>query len=167
VVDKTPYNIMLLGMICVLFPGARVIFCRRDPRDTCLSCYFRKFDEPTPWAYDLHDCGYWALEAERLAEHWRRVLPMHMLTVDYEAVVADLEGQSRRLIEFLGLGWEPGCLDFHKTERPVLTGAWQVRQPIFDRSVGRWRSYEQHLEPLLKVLAQDDTPAPPLRDGEG
>jgi tetratricopeptide (TPR) repeat protein len=153
VIDKTPYNILQLGMIGVLFPGARVIFCRRDLRDTCLSCYFRKFDEPTAWAYDLTDCGHQALETERLAGYWRRVLPLRMLTVDYESVVADLEGESRRLIEFLGLDWEPACLDFHRTERPVLTGAWQVRQPIYDRSVGRWRKYEKHLGPLFRVLA--------------
>jgi len=76
------------------------------------------------------------------------------LTIDYEALVADLAGESRRLIEFLELDWEPACLDFHKTERPVLTASgWQVRQPIYDRSVGRWRKYEQHLGPLLKVLS--------------
>jgi Flp pilus assembly protein TadD len=154
VIDKTPYNILHLGMIGLFFPGARVIFCRRDPRDTCLSCYFRKFDEPTSWAYDLSDCAHWALETERLAHYWRRVLPLPMLTVDYEAIVADLEGEGRRLIEFLGLDWEPACLDFYRTERPIMTGAWQVRQPIYDRSVGRWQKYEKHLGPLLQVLAQ-------------
>jgi hypothetical protein len=91
-----------------------------------------------------------------LAEHWRRVLPLRVLTVDYEALVADLEGESRRLISFLGLDWEPACLDFQKTERPVLTAsAWQVRQPLFTRSVGRWCKYERHLQPLLQVLRQD------------
>ena len=120
-----------------------------------LSCYFRRFDQPIPWAYDLADCGSRALEIERLADHWRNVLPLPTLTIDYEALVADLAGESRRLIEFLELDWEPACLDFHKTERPVLTASgWQVRQPIYDRSVGRWRKYEQHLGPLLKVLSQ-------------
>jgi tetratricopeptide (TPR) repeat protein len=158
VIDKTPYNIHYLGSIGVLFPEARVIFCRRDPRDTCLSCYFRKFDEAAPWASDLRDRGYSALETARLAEHWRRVLPLRMLTIDYEALVADLEGESRRLIEFLGLDWEPACLDFHRAERPVLTAsAWQVRQPIYSRSVGRWRKYERHLGPLFEVLAKGAT----------
>jgi hypothetical protein len=78
-----------------------------------------------------------------------------MLTIGYEALVADVAGESRRLIEFLGLDWEPACLDFYKTERPVLTAsAWQVRQPLFHRSVGRWRRYEWHLGPLLGVLAK-------------
>ena len=155
VIDKMPDNILHLGLIAVLFPGARVIFCRRDLRDNCLSCYFRRFDQPIPWAYDLVDCGLRALEIERLADHWRGVLPLRMITIDYEALVADLAGESRRLIEFLGLDWEPACLDFHKTERPVLTASgWQVRQPLFTRSIGRWRHYQSHLGPLLEVLAQ-------------
>jgi hypothetical protein len=130
------------------------VFCRRDPRDTCLSCYFQGFNLPFGWDTDLVDCGSRALEIERLAEHWRQVLPLRMLTIDYEALVADLESESRRLIEFLGLDWEPACLNFHKTERPVRTASgWQVRQPLFTRSVGRWRKYEHHLAPLLGVLA--------------
>jgi tetratricopeptide (TPR) repeat protein len=156
VIDKMPDNILHLGLVALLLPAARVIFCRRDLRDTCLSCYFRRFDEPVPYAQDLVDCGLRALEIERLADHWRKVLPLRMLTIDYETLVADLEGESRRLIEFLGLDWEPACLEFHKTERPVLTASgWQVRQPLFTRSVGRWRKYEQHLGPLLEVLAED------------
>lgn len=155
VIDKMPGNILLLGMAALLFPRARIVFCRRDPRDTCLSCYFHQFAMTHPWAYDLGDCGSRALEVERLADHWRRVLPLPMLTIDYEALVADLEGESRRLIAFLGLDWEPACLDFHRTERPVMTASgWQVRQPLFTRSVGRWRHYQRHLGPLLDVLAE-------------
>jgi tetratricopeptide (TPR) repeat protein len=154
VIDKMPDNIITLGMAGLLFPKARVVFCRRDPRDTCLSCYFHRFDQPLVWYTDLVDCGSRALELERLAEHWRGVLPLRMLTIEYEALVADLEGESRRLIEFLDLDWEPACLDFHKTERPVRTASgWQVRQPLFTRSVGRWRKYERHLGPLLQVVA--------------
>jgi tetratricopeptide (TPR) repeat protein len=155
VIDKMPDNIVALGMAALLLPRARAVFCRRDPRDVCLSCYFHRFSQPLLWNTDLADCGARALEIERLAEHWRGVLPLRMLTIDYEALVADLEAESRRLIEFLGLDWEPACLDFHKTERPVLTASgWQVRQPLFTRSVGRWRKYERHLGPLLQVLAQ-------------
>src|SRR5215469_2864658 len=157
VIDKMPDNIITLGMAALLFPRARVVFCRRDTRDTCLSCYFHRFDQPLVWYTDLVDCGSRALELERLAEHWRGVLPLRMLTIDYEALVADLEGESRRLIEFLGLDWEPACLDFHKTERSVRTASgWQVRQPLFTRSVGRWRKYERHLAALLQVLARGE-----------
>jgi tetratricopeptide (TPR) repeat protein len=160
VIDKMPDNILHLGLLAVLFPAARVIICRRDPRDIALSCYFRRFDQPIPWAYDLIDCGHRALEIERLADHWRRVLPLRMLTIDYEALVADLEGESRRLIAFLGLDWEPACLHFHETDRPILTASgWQVRQPLFTSSVGRWRRYERHMRPLLGMLAEHGAPA--------
>jgi len=154
VTDKMPDNILHLGIITVFFPAARIIFCRRDPRDNCLSCYFQRFGEGNAFAYDLTDCAQRCLEIERLAEHWRRVLPLSMLTVDYEALIADPEGESRRLIEFLGLDWEPGCLEFHRTQRPVFSASlWQVRQPVFSRSVGRWRHYARHLQPLFDVLA--------------
>ncbi len=155
VIDKAPDNVFLLGMIAALFPAARVILCQRDARDTCLSCYFHRFAEGHVFAYDLADCGRQFLEFDRLAMHWLGALPLEMLVIDYEELVADLEGESRRLIEFLGLDWEPACLEFHKTERPVSSGSfWQVRQPLYTRSVGRWRHYEKHLGPLLDVLAQ-------------
>jgi tetratricopeptide (TPR) repeat protein len=155
VTDKMPDNILHLGVIALLFPAARIIFCRRDARDTCLSCFFQKFGEGNAFSYDLADCGCRHLQIELLAEHWRRVLSVPMLTVDYEALVADPEGESRRLIEFLGLDWEPACLDFHRSNRPVFSASiWQVRQPVFNRSIGRWRNYERHLQPLFDVLAQ-------------
>lgn len=172
VIDKMPDNVLLLWVIAALFPSARVILCQRDRRDICLSCYFHWFREGNLFAYDLADCGLRALEVERLSTHWLRVLPLEMLVIDYEELVADLEGESRRLIEFLGLDWEPACLDFYRTERPVFTASsWQVRQPLYGRSVGRWRHYERHLGPLLSVLAQGgaepdarepvSSPAPP------
>jgi hypothetical protein len=81
--------------------------------------------------------------------HWQAHLPLAMLTVDYEALVSDIEGQSWRLIEFLGLDWDPACLNFHETQRPVTTASsWQVRQPLYQRSVGRWRHYARHIGAL-------------------
>ncbi|MBV8131416.1 MAG: sulfotransferase, partial [Alphaproteobacteria bacterium] len=155
VIDKMPDNVFFLWAIAALFPSARVILCQRDLRDICLSCYFHKFTEGNLFAYDLADCGLRALQVDRLSTHWLRALPLEMLAIDYEELVADLEGESRRLIEFLGLDWEPACLDFHRTERPVFTAStWQVRQPLYTRSVGRWRCYERHLGPLLDVLGQ-------------
>ncbi len=168
VTDKLPDNSILLGVIAALFPAARVIYCQRDLRDVCLSCYFTLFGEPLLWSYDLTDCALRALEIERLMAHWRRVLPLSILTVKYEAfltvkyeaLVNAPEAESRRLIDFLGLDWEPACLDFHRTQRPVLTASsWQVRQPLFTRSVGRWRHYEQHLGPLQEVLTTGLTAA--------
>lgn len=155
VTDKMPGNVFHLALIALLFPAARVIFCRRDARDTCLSCYFQRFaNRGLRYTYDLADCGRQWLETDRLMNHWLKVLPLRMLEIHYEEMVADQEGQSRRLIDFLGLPWDPACLEFHKTKRPVVTASvWQVRQPIYTRSVGRWRHYERHLGPLLDVLA--------------
>jgi len=154
VIDKMPDNVFMLGVIATLYPAARIIFCRRDPRDVGVSCFFQKFSAGLlTFSYDLADCGRRIRETERLAAHWQRVLPLRCLTIQYESLVADLEGESRRLIEFLGLPWEPACLDFHRTNRAVQTAsAWQVRQPLYRRSVGRWRHYQLHLGPLLEEL---------------
>jgi tetratricopeptide (TPR) repeat protein len=160
IIDKMPDNIFFLWLIAALFPSARIILCRRDLRDVCLSCYFHHFTEGHLYADDLADCGTRALEVHRLAARWLRVLPLEILVIDYEELVSDLEAESRRLIKFLGLEWEPACLDFHLTERPVLTAsAWQVRQPLYTRSVGRWRRYARHLRPLLNVLSASAAPA--------
>jgi tetratricopeptide (TPR) repeat protein len=154
VIDKLPDNIFMLGVIATLYPAARIIFCRRDPRDIGVSCFFQKFSAGLlTFSYHLADCGRRIRETERLGAHWRRVLPLRWLDIQYESLVADLEGESRRLIEYLGLAWEPACLDFHRTMRTVQTASsWQVRQPLYHRSVGRWRHYERHLGPLLQEL---------------
>lgn len=154
VVDKLPANLFHLGLIATLFPNARVLLCRRDPRDTCLSCYFQWFaNNGLPFSYDLKDCATQSLEQERLEAHWLEHLPLRILPVQYEDLVADLETHSRRMVDFLGLEWEPECLAFHTTQRNIRTASvWQVRQPIYNSSVGKWRHYEKHLGPLLKML---------------
>ncbi len=156
VIDKLPDNIQLLGQIVSLFPQARIIVCGRDLRDVCLSCYTNHFRDTMNWTLDQEDCAFRALEVERLMAHWRRVLPRgQLLDVTYETVVGDLEAESRRLINFLGLPWDPACLEFHKTERVVTTASvWQVRQPLYDSSMGRWRRYETHIGPMLRMLAR-------------
>ena len=139
VIDKMPDNVFSVGAIAALFPRARIVLCRRDLRDVCLSCYFQHFTAGLPWANNLTDLALRARQVERLVTHWRAVLPVPMLELHYESLVADLEGESRRLIDFLGLTWDPACLAFHKTERQVLTASvWQVRQPLYSSSVGRW-----------------------------
>jgi len=156
VVDKLPDNMILIGLITRLFPRARIIYCSRDARDISLSCYFQLFvDGAQHFSYDLADCGKRCQQVQRLAKHWMKLLPHHMIEVNYEALVGDLEGESRRVIDFLGLQWEPSCLDFHETERTVATVShWQVRQPIYSNSVGRWRRYEKHLQPLFEALGE-------------
>jgi tetratricopeptide (TPR) repeat protein len=154
VVDKLPDNVLMVGLIARLFPRARIVYCSRDPRDISLSCYFQRFSNGAQFfSYDLADCGSRCREVLRLAAHWLELLPLHMIEVNYERLVGDLKGESRRLIDFLGLDWEPACLDFHHTERTVATVShWQVRQPIYSSSIGRWRHYEKHLAPLFATL---------------
>ncbi|MDE2515139.1 MAG: sulfotransferase [Rhodospirillales bacterium] len=155
VIDKLPDNARVLGQIAALFPGARVILCRRDLRDVCLSCYFQHFADPLVWTTDQAELALRARETVRLMTHWQRVLPLRMMEMRYESLVADLEGESRRLIAFLGLEWEASCLNFHQTERAVVTSSlWQVRQPLYATSVGRWRQYRDHLGPLLAGLGE-------------
>jgi tetratricopeptide (TPR) repeat protein len=155
VIDKMPDNIKVLGQIRLLFPNARIVICRRDLRDVCVSCCTTHFGESINWAWDFEECAHQAVEIERLLDHWRAVLPGPVLEISYEALVANTEQESRRLIDFLGLDWDPACLAFHETERPVTTAsAQQVRQPIFDSSMGKWRRYERHLGPMLRILAR-------------
>lgn len=158
VIDKMPDNIFLLWLVAALFPKARVILCRRDVRDVCLSCYFQHFTEGHLYAYDLSDCAARAMQVDRLAAHWLQVLPLDILIVNYEALLAEPERESRRLIEFLGLDWEPACLEFHRTQRPVLTAsAWQIRQPLYRHSAGRWQRYARNIGPMLQVLSENVT----------
>ena len=149
-IDKTPFNFLYLGLLAVILPKARIIHCRRDPRDVGLSCYFQNFVAPHAWATDRGDIGRYIRAYEKLMAHWRAVLPLPMLEVVYEDLVADVEQGSRALIDFLGLPWDEACLDFHRNDRLVRTASnWQVRQPVYSSSVGRWRDYEEFLGPLL------------------
>jgi tetratricopeptide (TPR) repeat protein len=153
VVDKMPDNYLLLGLIATLFPRARVIHTRRDVRDVALSCWLTGF-ESVPWACDLEHIGARVRDCQRLMAHWRRVLPLPMLEIDYEEIVADLEPAARRLVDWIGLPWHPACLAFHQTKREVRTASvHQVREPLYRSSVGRWRHYQDVLAPVLKMLA--------------
>jgi tetratricopeptide (TPR) repeat protein len=157
VVDKMPANFLKAGLIHLMLPDARIVHCRRDPVDTCLSCYTKLFSGDQMFAYDLRELGLFHRAYQALMAHWREVLPQdRFIEVDYEAVVEDLEGEARRLVAFLGLPWDDACLDFHKTERPVRTASVnQVRQPIYRTSAGRWKAHAAHLEPLLSALGID------------
>jgi hypothetical protein len=156
VTDKTLDNVLHLGLIAALFPRARVIVCRRDLRDVCLSCYFHQFADQVSYAYDLVACARRAQAIDRLIAHWRAVLPLRMHEVTYEDLVARPTEETWRLIDFLGLEREAACLEPHRTERAVTTSSvWQVRQPIHANAVGRWRLYRRHLTDLLDVLGDD------------
>jgi tetratricopeptide (TPR) repeat protein len=152
-VDKMPDNFMRLGLIALLFPQARVINCVRDPLDTCLSCYFHDFGRRNAFARDLDHLGRYYRDYQRIMAHWRATLTIPILDVPYEALVGEQELWSRKLIDFLGLPWDERCLAFYETKRPVFTSsAWQVRQPIYTSSIGRWRHYAKHLGPLFSAL---------------
>jgi hypothetical protein len=157
VVDKMPDNLFHLGVVALLFPSARIVFCRRNGLDTSLSNFFQIYTSGNSFSYDLADCGRRFRESERLADHWLKALNIPTLNVYYEALVDDLEGESRRLIDFLGLDWEPACLSFHETKRMVNTASsWQVRQRLYTSSVGRWLHYRDHLRPLYAALGMTD-----------
>ncbi|HTK00260.1 MAG TPA: sulfotransferase [Bordetella sp.] len=153
-IDKMPGNFLYAGLIPLMLPGARIVHARRDPVDTCLSCYTKLFAGEQRFAYDLAELGRFYRDYENLMAHWRTVLPAdRYIEVDYEDVVDDLEGQARRLVEFAGLPWDDACLRFHEQRGVVRTASHnQVRQPIYTSSKGRWRAYAAYLGPLLEAL---------------
>jgi len=154
VTDKMPFNFMHLGLISMLFPDAAIIHCRREPLDTCLSCYFTSFGERLLFAGDLKALGHYYLEYNRLMEHWHGVLSQPILDVHYEHLVSHTEQTVSELLDWCALDWEQDCLQFYRTNRGIRTPSrWQVRQPIYSRSVGRSRNYEAHLQPLIEILA--------------
>ncbi|MGV3483795.1 MAG: sulfotransferase [Planctomycetaceae bacterium] len=157
VADKMPTNFQLLGMIALMFPGARIIHCVRDVIDTCVSCYRNNLSWPF---FDLDAMASYAIAYQSVMDHWKRSLPQQILDVSYERVVEDLEGQSRRMLNFLDLPWDPACLTFYESQRSVRTPSrMQVRRPIYRSSVGAWQSCQRHIKPLLERLtaAQSDT----------
>ncbi|HMA50399.1 MAG TPA: sulfotransferase, partial [Magnetospirillaceae bacterium] len=154
VTDKLPGNFRHAGAIHLALPKARIIHSRRDPADTCLSCFTKLFRGEQAYTYDLGELGRYYRAYDRLMAHWRAVLPASVfLEVDYEVLVAEPEAQTRRLLAHCGLAWDPACLAFHETRRAVRTAsAVQVRQPLYRRSIGRSQFYAPLLAPLLSEL---------------
>jgi tetratricopeptide (TPR) repeat protein len=160
VVDKMPANFLWLGLVRSVFPSARLIHTTRDPLDTCLSIYFKNFSHSHHYATDLADLGFYYTEYARLMRHWRSVLPGdRFLEVSYEALIGDQAAWSKRIVEFVDLPWDARCLDYHRTERRVATFSnWEVRQPIFRSSMGRWKNYREFLRPLIEALGVERPP---------
>lgn len=157
-IDKMPLNFLYAGFIAQALPNARIICVRRNPMDTCLSNFRQLFSLRSAYyaySYDLLDCGRYYLMFEALMRHWDSLFPGRILTLQYEDLIADQEGQSRRLIEYCGLDWEAACLDFHANRAPVATASSaQVRQPIYHSAVARWKHYEPQLQPLAEMFSQ-------------
>ncbi len=153
VTDKLPFNFMHLGAIALMFPNARIIHCRRHPLDNCLSCYFTSFADQIRFANQLDTLGRYYLDYERLMRHWHDVLPVEIFDLRYEDLIGATEDRVRALLAYCDLPWEDACLRFYETERGVRTPSrWQVRQPIYQGSVARWRHYESQLGPLKRLL---------------
>ena len=153
VIDKLPTNFLALGVISAALPDARIIHMRRNPIDTCLSIYCQPFEALNTYTHDLEDLADYYREYQRLMTHWRTALPAGaMLEVPYEGLVADAQTWTRAMLEFIGLPWDPRCLEFARTQRTVVTASkWQVRQGIDASSVERWRNYEGYLGPLMSL----------------
>lgn len=153
IIDKMPLNFLYLGQIQIMFPGARIIHCTRDPLDTGLSCYQKFFSGPYAWACDLGDIGRFQKAEERLMAYWRETLSLPVLEISYEDIIAKQKEISKKAVEFLGLKWDPACLDFDKSDRKVTTASnWQVRKPIYKSSIGRAGVYDKFLGPLKAGL---------------
>ena len=161
ITDKNPDNGPLIGFVHLMLPRARIVHVSRDSRDACVSCFLQRFaGNSSSFAYDLGELGRRYRRYSRIMAHWQRVLPAgSILQVRYEDLVANLEPEVRRILDFCGLSWDERCLAFHQAGRAVRTAsATQVREPLFASSIGRWRRYEKYLDPLIEALGPDLVP---------
>lgn len=158
IANKTLQNFLYLGLIATAFPNARIVQCRRDPLDTCLSCYFANF-RAIPFSCSLTDIAAYYRSYDRLMDHWSRVLPAPIHEVRYESLVEQPKPNIEKLIAHCGLPWDDRCLEFYKSKRTVMTAsAAQVRKPIYKSAVGRWHHYQSELGPLLSLLGMKAGP---------
>jgi tetratricopeptide (TPR) repeat protein len=155
ITDKMPGNHTNLGLLASILPKARVVHCMRNPMDSCFSNFSHNFASVISFSRDLEWLGHHYKDYRRIMEHWKKVLPLEIMELRYEDMIADNEGMSKKLIDFVGLDWDPACLEFQKTERRVKTASTvQIRQPIYSSSVARWRRYEEQLKPLYDTLGE-------------
>jgi tetratricopeptide (TPR) repeat protein len=152
-IDKLPFNYLYAGLIHLALPNAKIVNLQRHPMDTCYSVYKQLFRDAYPFSYDLDELGQYYIAYHQLMQHWNAVMPGVIHTMQYESLVADIEGESRRLLAYCGLPWEDQCLRFHENrEASTTASALQVRQPVYATSVGKWRHYARQLEPLRQRL---------------
>jgi len=152
-IDKLPLNYLYTGLIHLALPNAKIINLKRHPLDTCYAIYKQLFIDGYPFSYDLEELGRYFIAYHRLMEHWNKVMPAVIHTLTYEELVADVEGESRRLLAFCGLEWQAQCLKYYESKEASTTASSvQVRQPVYQSSVARWRRYERQLAPLIRLL---------------
>jgi hypothetical protein len=152
IVDKMPDNYLWLGFLSAVFPRAKFIYSKRDVHDIAVSCWITNFKQ-IRWACDQEDIAGRIKNHLRIMEHWRKVLPVPLLEVEYEQTVDDLETVARKMIDFCGLEWDPACLAFHESKRTVRTASLsQVRQPVYKKSVQRWKNYEEPLKQVFGIV---------------
>ncbi|MGD2129856.1 MAG: sulfotransferase [Lysobacterales bacterium] len=158
ITDKMPFNFMMIGLIRLALPNARIIHCVRDPRDTCLSIYRQNFTtENYRFAYNLRSVAQFHKLYQKLMEHWHRVFPGEIYDIEYESLTRDAEAEIRRLLSACNLEWQDACLHFDKSEAMVRTASfYQVRQPMYTSSVQLWKRYESQLGPLFDELQRED-----------
>jgi len=140
-------------MIRLMLPSATIIHCRRNPLDTCFSCYANGFRDGHEYTYNLEELGRYYCLYDNLMNHWRQIDEIEIFDFHYESLISDQEAQTRRLLDACGLEWNDACLDFHKSDRAVMTASVnQVRKGLYDKSVLRWKHFETHLTPLINIL---------------
>lgn len=152
-IDKMPLNFLYIGLIHLALPKAKIISLQRDPMDTCYAIYKQLFVDAYPFSYDLEELARYYVAYRQLMEHWNTTLPGVVHTVHYEALVNDLEGESRRMLDFCGLDWQAECLSFHENRAASTTASTaQIRRPIYTSSIGKWRNFERQLQPVARIL---------------
>lgn len=157
ITDKLPHNYLHIGLIDIFFPDARIIHCVRDPADTCTSIFTRIFNLNHRYARNLADLGAYYREYEKLMNYWKRVIKVPLLEVKYEDLVSDFDHKAHALVEFCDLPWDPACNEFYNSKRIVNTPSFdQVSRPIYSSSIGRWKHFESHLQPLIKALNKSE-----------
>jgi hypothetical protein len=153
ITDKLPLNFLNLGLISLLFPRARIIHCRRDPMDNCLSLYFNHFSGIHEFAYNLEDLGFYYREYLRLMKHWKKALDLPITDISYEELITDPDANLRKIVSACGLDWDPRCATYYESGRYVHTISHaDVTRPLYGSAIGRWMNYEKHLKPLQEAL---------------
>jgi hypothetical protein len=152
-IDKLPLNYLYVGLIHLALPNAKIIVLNRDSLDTCYAIYKQLFTNAYPFSYRLDELAEYYVAYHRLMEHWQTVLPGKIHKIDYESLVNDIDGESRKLVEFCNLEWQEQCLKYYENKEASTTASTvQVRQPVYQSSVGKWRRVREQMQPVVDII---------------